>query len=218
MSIEEIIQSNSPCPSNTIKVLEANSELVRFKKKASLIEQGEISPSVFLIKEGICAIVYGSKKEGASKDTVLFGAAGDIALSPTGFMFNLPAVFSIMAVTNVKAYKIEGSVIRNLYKTDPAFCRWIAEISMTQLAQLEIRYTYMAPKDAYERFLNLIRFKPKSFLRSVPDYQIASYLGVTPTTLSLLRARWAKDKECKATYDRDFLASVGLTNTGIDCN
>ncbi len=84
------------------------------------------------------------------------------------------------------------------------------ELSLVQLAYLEIRHTYLAPKDAYERFLNFIRFKPKSFIRRVPDYQIASYLNITPTALSIIKARYARDN-VKVEYDRDFLDEVGIT-------
>ena len=213
-TIEEITQASFALPPDIVSLLEANSVPTVFKKKDSLIAQGETSPSVYLIAEGICAVVYSHNDDAGTKDTLLFGTQGDIAMSPTNFMFHRPAIFSISAVTKVMAYKINPGVISSLYEGDSSFCRWLVQVAITQLSQLEIRHTYMAPKDAYKRFLNLMRFKPKSFLRSVPDYQIASYLGVSPTTLSLLKARWAKDNDRKATYDREFLESVGINNPG----
>lgn len=125
-------------------------------------------------------------------------------------MLGRPALLNVSAVTKVSAYVVKNSVIRKLYSESHMFCRWLMELSLLQLSYLEIRHTYLAPKDAYQRFLNFIRFKPKSFIRRVPAYQIASYLNITPTALSLIQARYAKDS-VKMEYDKDFLDDVGIT-------
>ncbi len=146
---------------------------------------------------------------------MLFGEAGNVATSVTSFMLGRPAVLSVAAVIKASAYVIDGAVIKKLYSESHEFCRWLMELSLIQLSYLEIRHTYLAPKDAYQRFLNFIRFKPKSFIRRVPAYQIASYLNITPTALSLIQARYARDN-VKVKYDKDFLDGVGITGKAPD--
>lgn len=84
-------------------------------------------------------------------------------------------------------------------------------LPLLQLAYLEVRYQYLAPRDAYQRYLNFIRFKTSSFIRRVPGYHIASYLDISPTTLSLLRSRYGHDLEKKVSYDKEFLDAIGMT-------
>ena len=43
------------------------------------------------------------------------------------------------------------------------------------------------------RYQNLLKFRPDLFQR-IPQYQIASYIGVTPESLSRIRKRILKSK------------------------
>lgn len=215
MKLNDITKVPFELPQDVLEILQKNSEIVHFKKNANLIEKGVTVTTFYFLKSGLCRIYYPPTPENSREENLLFGEAGNIATSVTSFILHRPSVFSIAAVTNVSAYKIDAEIIRNLYHTNAEFCRWLLELSLLQLSYLEIRHTYLAPKDAYTRFLKFIQFKPKSFMSRVPDYHIASYLGITPTALSLLKARYARDPD-KVAYDKDFLDGVGITGAAPD--
>ena len=84
------------------------------------------------------------------------------------------------------------------------------EIAIKQLAHLEIRHTYFTSNDPYQRFIDFIRFKPKSYLRRVPGYMIASYLSIPPNEYSRIKERYEAE-HLNVSYDKEFLDAVGLT-------
>ncbi|GEM_PF-564724 len=221
MTLKEITATPFALPEDVLAVLEENSRVVGFKKNELIIRAGDVDVPFYFIKSGLARIFYtplSTPPRDSCKpleQNMLFGEAGNVATSVTSFMLGRPAVLSVAAVIKASAYVIDGAVIKKLYSESHEFCRWLMELSLIQLSYLEIRHTYLAPKDAYQRFLNFIRFKPKSFIRRVPAYQIASYLNITPTALSLIQARYARDN-VKVKYDKDFLDGVGITGKAPD--
>ncbi len=226
MTLKEITATPFALPEDVLAVLEENSRVVGFKKNELIIRAGDVDVPFYFIKSGLARIFYTPLSTPPPpppprdsckplEQNMLFGEAGNVATSVTSFMLGRPAVLSVAAVIKASAYVIDGAVIKKLYSESHEFCRWLMELSLIQLSYLEIRHTYLAPKDAYQRFLNFIRFKPKSFIRRVPAYQIASYLNITPTALSLIQARYARDN-VKVKYDKDFLDGVGITGKAPD--
>lgn len=211
MNLKHLLKEPFELPDRILKVLEENSEFVSFLKNQEIIRPGDTDVDFYIIASGLARIYHRPEGEDGCDENLLFGERGNIAVSPTSFMLGCPAVMGIAAVTKLTAYKVKGEVVKELYRTDATFCRWLLELSMLQLAYLEIRYQYLAPRDAYQRYLNFMRFKTKSFIRRVPGYHIASYLDISPTTLSLLRARYAHDEEKKVEYDKEFLDAIGMT-------
>lgn len=66
--------------------------------------------------------------------------------------------------------------------------------SMSRMSLQEELNTYQEMLVTYittnpeERYLNLLKYRPE-LLHRVPQYQLASYLGVTPESLSRIRKR-----------------------------
>lgn len=193
MDFKEITRVPFELPDSVISVLESHSEMVDFKKNEDIVKKGEIVDSVFFIRRGIARLYMPVCEGNTREDTIAFGEAGDIATSVTAFTHGQPAIFSVSAVTKVSAYKIKSSVVKKLCDESHVFCKWVMETSLWQLSGLEVRYMFMSLGEAYQRFLKFMRFKPADFVRQVPLRHIASYLKVSPQTLSELRARYAKD-------------------------
>lgn len=53
------------------------------------------------------------------------------------------------------------------------------------------KYESFLLESAEERYLNLIKNRPK-VIQNIPQYMIASYLGITPEGLSRIRKRLAR--------------------------
>ena len=78
-----------------------------------------------------------------------------------------------------------------MLKKHPQFdtvCRIISEVMM---ANLQTHFTDYRLMTSEERYLNFIKTNPE-LVQKVPQYQIASYLGMTPESLSRLRKRLSK--------------------------
>jgi len=93
---------------------------------------------------------------------------------------------TILAVMNIEKEQ-------ELYQKYPEFesaCRIGVEEQLGKYQELMVSYMTSTPK---ERYLNLLKNQP-DLLQRVPQYQLASYLGVAPETLSRIRKRIMSDK------------------------
>lgn len=210
MNLRCITREPFELPPDILDYLEQNSEIVTFRKNETILPAGILDAPVYFLSAGLSRLYYPPKTPDDREETILFGEAGNIATSLSNFMLGLPAVFGVKAVTPVKAYRINPQIIRNLYRTNHVFCRWLMELAMLQLAHFEIRHTYFTNSDPYQRFINFIRFKPKSYLRRVPGYIIASYLSMSPAEYSKVKERY-ESEHLNVAYDKEFLDAVGLT-------
>lgn len=210
MSLKNLLKEPFELPEAVLGELGAHAELVAFGRNEVMVRQGSADDSVYVIASGLARIYHRPEDDDTREENLMFGGKGELALSPVAFFLGQPSAFGVAAVTRLRAYRLPGEVIRSLYAADPDFCRWLLIRALHQLAILEVRNKYLAPRDAYRRYLNFIRFKKPSFMRRVPGYHIASYLNISQTTLSLLRARYARDDQQKIGYDKEFLDEIGI--------
>lgn len=210
MNLKNITKVPFELPEDILRYLSDSSEMVTFRKNAEIIRPGEVDVPVYFLAAGLARIYYPHTEENEREENILFGEAGNLATSLSNFMLNLPSVFGVSAVTPVKAYRIEASRIRSLYKSNNTFCRWLMELALIQLSHLEVRYTYLNSEDPYKRLVNFMRFKPKSFMRRVPGYQIASYIRVGMNEFFMLKERYEREN-LNIGYDKEFLDAIGMT-------
>ena len=87
---------------------------------------------------------------------------------------------------------LNGDKEKSLYKKHPRFekfCREGMEQMMGAQQKTLSNFIISSPK---ERYLKLLKERP-DLLNRVPQYQIASYLGIKPETLSRIRKQLSKN-------------------------
>lgn len=214
MELEEILKLPFQLPQDTVEYLKDNAELLTFKKTQVISAQGEVSRHLYLLKSGIARYYHTNYALGGKEDTIVFGTSGDVGTSLTSLAHNLPAVFSLGAITKVEMYAIPTKLILDLTETDHTFCKWFFKLTLWQLALLETRYEFMCAPDAYSRYLAFLKIRSKDFINRIPLRYIASYLNITPQTMSELRARYAHDT-VKSEFDTN-LHKKGIIHNNVD--
>ena len=117
---------------------------------------------------------------------------------PNEFISNYPCFllenkskFYIQALEDSSVTLIQREALFLIYEKFPK----IKELSRNTVESLYIevseKYESFFLKTAEERYLELISTGPK-FIQRIPQYMIASYLGITPEALSRIRKRLAK--------------------------
>ncbi len=153
-------------------------------KDEILLEEGKKSKDSYLVIKGCLRSYY--MVDGEEKTTEFFTEQDIIA--PVCVTDATPSKYfisciedSTLLVSNPALEEIGFSKFPKL----EILCRVMSEI---QSARKQSDLDYFKISSPEERYLNLMQTRSYLFQR-VPQYQLASYLGITPPSLSRLRKR-----------------------------
>jgi CRP-like cAMP-binding protein len=162
-------------------------ELVKvkaYKKGKFLVKEGQISKTCFFVLQG-CVRQY-FLMDGEEKTTHFFTEG--MPVSSTFSYDNKPVKFYL--VCNEDTTLVEGRPEdeQNFFQQMPrmeTLSRMGVEKELQKSQEVLADYITSSPE---ERYLNLLQTRP-DLLDRVPQYQLASFLGVTPESLSRIRKR-----------------------------
>lgn len=155
------------------------------KKKDLILKQGEVCDFIAFIQEGVFR--FYTIREGEEKITAFF-LAGDFVTNYRSFLTAKPSEHNIEALQDAVIYKIKADQLNKLYdkhKTFERLGRRIAENLYLMVAGRLDSFMFDNPKARYNELVD----RNAKLLAEIPQYMIASYLGVQPETLSRIRAR-----------------------------
>jgi CRP-like cAMP-binding protein len=164
----------------------------KIKKRENLLKEGQICNEISLVLRG--AFRQYHLIDGEEKSTFFF-FENHFACNYESFLTQLPSDVTIEALEDCEILYFSADVLHRLYRLYPkyeVFGRLIAET--VYLCAMERLKTFLlnSPEERYRKFLQ----HPDSdvILERVPQHYIASYLGITPVSLSRIRARVARQK------------------------
>jgi CRP-like cAMP-binding protein len=153
--------------------------------KTILLHEGETSTHVQYIK-------CGCLREWFNKDgreiTFQFFFEGQAVASIDSFLNNKPSLYTIESIEPSIIISLSKDKFEQVYQLYPEFREGIQELMYQRFriyANLFISRIKDSPKERYE---DLIQNHPE-IIKRVPQHYIASYLGITPTSLSRIRNR-----------------------------
>lgn len=159
----------------------------RLKPGEYFLEEGKVCRSVAFIEKGL--LRYFVTQDGNEK-TIYFNKENEFACNYSSFLPAKPSDTGIQALEETTLYLISYDNLQRLYadvKEGERFGR--LAIEQVFLASIEqIRSLYADPPAArYQQFLESYT----DLVQRVPQYYIASYVGVKPQSLSRIRKRLA---------------------------
>ena len=160
-------------------------EPVSYKKKERILETGDISNSYVFINTGL-ARLYGYK-DGDEK-TLFFFKERMFAGSIQSYLFDRPSQLVLEAIEDIDGLVISKSDLEFLFSFSPALSRILmiyTQMRLNGLLHYFSSFVLDSPEERYEKF---IMSEPSLFNR-VPQHIIASFLGITPVSLSRIRKR-----------------------------
>ncbi|MFS4474295.1 Crp/Fnr family transcriptional regulator [Chryseobacterium sp. T20] len=178
-----IIHSMSP---ELRAALFSNTHLVKVNKKHILLDIDEIQKSLFFIVKGIVRSYY---LDSYGKDTtswLLF--EGDLAISVYSFFSQKRSFEVLETVEDTSLLVLSYDKLIDLYHSFPEF-NFIGRIlTETYYIKAEEKANELRVFTATERYQHLIEKYPNIIAR-IPLGMISSYLGITQSTLSRIRAK-----------------------------
>ena len=106
------------------------------------------------------------------------------------FLNNLPAMLNIETLEESEVLQLHKNDLENLYLDVPKFERFFRIIMQNAYTREQLRMIESLSLTAEERYHRFL-IKYPQVARLVTQKQIASYLGITPEFLSMIRARMA---------------------------
>ncbi len=162
---------------------------VSIRPGTMIIEEGAVSRHLYFIKSGC---LRNFALDDGREQTRWFAVDGDLVASMHSFVTGEPAIASVEALTDVEMYQARINDIKALTEKSHEWALWACRYLCDGLYVLERRYTFLGHGDALTRYANLQRMRTFAILNRIPLQYIASYLGITPQTLSRVRRKLSK--------------------------
>ncbi|MBC9933105.1 Crp/Fnr family transcriptional regulator [Chitinophaga qingshengii] len=155
------------------------------EKDAILLKKGQVAETMSFIAAG-CFRVY-ALAENEKDVTTWIVFENTVVTEPTSFLTRQPSRYYVQALERSEVYTITHDSLQQLYNEIPAFQEFGRKLMEKLLVSSMCRTTFLlldTPQERYERLLQLPEYMQRISLKI-----LASYIGVTPTSLSRLRAR-----------------------------
>lgn len=157
-----------------------------------LAEFGRVSDHYTLIERGL--VRKYARSSGGDEVTTRFFAAGEFSIVISSFFRRTPSLERAVAVTDVAGWSVCFDDFQRLFASIEGFGAWGRDWMSGQLFAAEQYGLRLRTASAKERYLELVTERP-DVLRQASLKHVASYLGVTDTSLSRIRKEIAARDE-----------------------
>lgn len=161
-----------------------------YRKGEFLLHAGEVCAYAFFVEKGVLRSF--TTDETGKEHIIQFGPENWFVTDRSSAYFHEPSDFSIEAIEETTVVLIDARFISNASGVYPSFMHFNEKALQNHIRQLQKRINLLLSATAEARYLDFIRLYPDLTLR-VPQWMIASYLGITPESLSRVRKELAKN-------------------------
>jgi CRP/FNR family transcriptional regulator, anaerobic regulatory protein len=158
-------------------------EIKNILKKELLLKEGTVCRNAYFINSGCLRYYY---TVAGIENTGQFFFENNWYTDYESFLQNRPSKQNIQALTDCEILCLSKTDLQQLYITVPKFERFGRLMAENSLIAIKNKNEMLLNQTAEERYLNLIKDRPKLFER-IPQHYIASYLGIKPPSLSRIR-------------------------------
>jgi CRP/FNR family transcriptional regulator, anaerobic regulatory protein len=155
-----------------------------YKKGEFIIQEGEIENHLYYIETGaVRAFLVTSLEE----QTIRFGYEGSFINSLHSFLKRTPSEFYIEAMRNTSVLQIPREKISScIHESAESLKEYVALLEANIVGQIEREIDLLTVSPA-DRLARVLKRSPNLF-QEIPLKYIASYLRMTPETLSRIRS------------------------------
>lgn len=159
-------------------------------KKYPLLKIGSIAREIYFMNKGCSRMYYDKDGE---EITGFFFTENMMFSGFESFLSQQPSIQGIETLESCELIVISYSAYQNLYDKIPRFNIFTRKLLEERFIFAQKVVASLILDKPEERYLNLFRRQPE-LLNRVPQHMLATYLGITPVSLSRIRKRILEDK------------------------
>lgn len=157
---------------------------ITLHKKEHLIQNGEICKARYFITKGCLRLYYNDVK--GNEQIMHFGIENWWITNYDSLLNHTPSKLNIQAIEETSVLELREDKLQEIYVKIPKIERLFRIIMERTYIASQRRIEYMFSFSSEEIVNHFIAANPK-FVQRIPQYMLASYLGITPEYLSALR-------------------------------
>lgn len=163
----------------------------KLRKRQYILQQDDICKNLIFVEKGLLRSY--SVDEKGNEHILQFAPEGWWIADVYSFFTSESSKYNIDAIEDSELLLITNIALEQLYERVPKFERYFRILTQNNMIAMQKRVMSELSSNAEEKYLNLIASYPDIVAR-VPQHMIASYLGLTPESLSRIRKRIAYER------------------------
>jgi CRP-like cAMP-binding protein len=152
------------------------------KSNDFLLTEGEICTALLFVQKG-CLRLYYMKEE--IEVSVWFSFEHTSAIEVYSFISEMPSNYFIQSIEDSEVFFLAKQDLNQLCLSQPKMQLMMKNFWEDVILNLISRFTALQADSAEKRYLDLLAKPP--YMKSIPLKYLASFIGVTPTSLSRIR-------------------------------
>ena len=180
------LKDKAPFTEEDLAIIKTYITPKKLRKKQYLLQEGDICKYICFVEKG--ALKAYSVDENGTESIIQFALEGWTISDLYSFLTVEPATYNIDALEDSELVLISKSAHEALLEKLPKYETYIRLQITNAYIALQKRLTSIISLPLEERYKNFLTVYP-NIVQRVPQHMIASYMGLTPETLSRVRKK-----------------------------
>jgi CRP-like cAMP-binding protein len=159
----------------------------KVRRKQYLLQEGDICKSLAFVEKGMLREYL---VDDAGEHIIQFAIEGWTIADLLSFLTSEPATYNIDAIEDSELILLSKSAHEELLLREPKYETYMRLLMTNAYVALQKRLTSFISAPVEDQYTLFTRMYP-NIVQRVPQHMIASYMGLTPETLSRVRKKIA---------------------------
>ncbi|WP_430406680.1 Crp/Fnr family transcriptional regulator [Fluviicola sp.] len=158
-------------------------ESITVPARTRLLEEGSIARKMYIIEKGALRIWL---NKNGNEITSQFFFEGKLVTSLESFLSLQPSDFCLETIEESKLFVLDKITFDELMRNDTNFKEWFQDYILDRFLYYSKHVLSFLRDEPEERYIHLLKTNPV-LLERVSQQDLASYIGITPVSLSHIR-------------------------------
>lgn len=185
--LKHFLMQYAPLSADDLVMLIPKFKSKLIKKNEFLLKEGDVCKDLVFVEKGCLRLYYIHDDMEVS---VWFALNNNSAIEIHSFISQTPSNYFLQAIEDTSILYLPKTEIDKLYISYPVMQELMRRYWEDVILNLLQRFTALEKDSAEKRYLDLLN-KPE-LLQTIPQKYLASFIGVTPTSLSRIKKNLVK--------------------------